>query len=55
MSDVDPDEWAARTLVAANARIDQWAAQIRELFRNTYGLPPERAPWDETNENEEQP
>lgn len=39
--------------VRADAEIDQWAAHIREALRKSMGIPPPRAPWDETNENEE--
>lgn len=44
---IDPTEAA---VIRANANIDRWGAQMRELQRRVLGLPPERAPWDENEE-----
>jgi hypothetical protein len=39
--------------IAVSAQMDQWGAHLREVMWKSLGLPAERAPWDETNENEE--
>lgn len=55
MSDLTPEQWAERQRVAMDARMDRWAAHLREVLRRSLGLGPERAPWEDTNDTKEAP
>lgn len=52
MTPDEVDAWAARQRIALDARMEGLAARMRMALRKSLGLGPERAPWDEPNENE---